>query len=195
MILRTATAILLLATLSQGALAEPFHHPFGEWREYNRDWLAACPDAIIEQATSYQGNSCYASTYSRQLNSANLPAYSLTVIRNRLTGEMDIAITLADDKAQPDTSRPIILLFAGDKPQSMSFSADLETRFNTTNQYFVVDPQGKAALLKSFQERNAVDLRVPLQGPLRSVTTRMSLQGLNASLDFMDAFARRLAQY
>src|SRR5690606_22770338 len=45
---RMRIAICLAALLALGgpALAQPFHHSSGEWREYHRDWLAACPDVI-----------------------------------------------------------------------------------------------------------------------------------------------------
>ena len=195
MLPKSCLTLLMLGLLGQGAAAEPFHHPFGEWREYNRDWLAACPDAINEEAANYQGYSCYASTYSQQLNSASLPAYSVTVIRNRLTGELDIAFTLADDSVETDIARPLVLQFPDDPPLQLDFAADLETRSNVSNQYFLVDPSRKAALLDSFKQRNVVELTVPLAGTGQSLTTRLSLRGLNASLDFMDAYARKVAHY
>ena len=176
--------------------AAPFHHPFGEWREYHRDWLAVCPDAIDEGATDYYGFSCFASTGSQELNSANLPAYKLTVIRNRLNGEFDIAITVAADGAEVDTNRPLVLAFGGEAPETFDFTADLETRYNTTNQFFIADPTRKAALLERMKERNSLLLTVPLTGGAEgSKQVWLSLRGVIASLDFMATFARRIAQY
>jgi hypothetical protein len=100
MIARIGSAFLMLLASSLPTAAQPFHHPFGEWREYSRDWLAACPDVIDESATDYYGFSCFASTGSQELNSANLPAYKLTIIRNRLTGDLDVAITIAADRVE-----------------------------------------------------------------------------------------------
>lgn len=176
-------------------MAEPFHHPYGEWREYNRDWLSACPDAIDEDAVDYYGVSCFASTGSQELNSANLPAYKLTILRNRLTGDLDVSITVAADKAEADTTRPIFLAFGGSLPLSLDFTTDLETRYNTTNQFYLVDPTQKADLLERMKARNAVTMTVPLVGDVASKSVRLSLRGVAASLDFMATYARKVAQY
>lgn len=188
-------AILAIAALSaMPAAAAPFHHPFGEWREYNRDWLAACPDAIDEDATDYYGFSCFASTGSQELNSAGLPAYKLTILRNRLTGDLDLAFTVAADDVETDTSRPLLLAFGNEPPDRLSFATDLETRYNTVNQFYVADPARKAALIEQMGERNAVVVTVPLNGG-DTKDVRLSLRGVLASLDFMASHARKLAQY
>lgn len=188
-------AILAIAALSaMPAAAAPFHHPFGEWREYNRDWLAACPDAIDEDATDYYGFSCFASTGSQELNSAGLPAYKLTILRNRLTGDLDVAFTVAADDVETDTSRPLLLAFGSEPPERLSFATDLETRYNTVNQFYVADPARKAALIEQMGERNAVVVTVPLNGG-NTKDVRLSLRGVLASLDFMASHARKLAQY
>lgn len=188
-------AILAIAALSaMPAAAAPFHHPFGEWREYNRDWLAACPDAIDEDATDYYGFSCFASTGSQELNSAGLPAYKLTILRNRLTGDLDLAFTVAADDVETDTRRPLLLAFGSEPPERLSFATDLETRYNTVNQFYVADPARKAALIEQMGERNAVVVTVPLNGG-NTKDVRLSLRGVLASLDFMASHARKLAQY
>ncbi|MBU1336796.1 MAG: hypothetical protein KJ944_12780 [Alphaproteobacteria bacterium] len=188
-------AILAIAALSaMPAAAAPFHHPFGEWREYNRDWLAACPDAIDEDATDYYGFSCFASTGSQELNSAGLPAYKLTILRNRLTGDLDLAFTVAADDVETDTRRPLLLAFGSEPPERLSFATDLETRYNTVNQFYVADPARKAALIEQMGERNAVVVTVPLNGG-DTKEVRLSLRGVLASLDFMASHARKLAQY
>jgi hypothetical protein len=186
---------LLLASALPLA-AEPFHHSFGEWREYNRDWLAACPDVIDENATDYYGFSCFASTGSEELNAANLPAYKLTIFRNRLTGDLDIAVTVAADGVEADTSRPLLLNFGGEAPRSFDFTKDLETRYNTINQYYVVDAARKAALLDKMKERTSVTMTVPLiGGEVDSKDVWLSLRGVSASIDFMATYARKVAQY
>lgn len=189
-----ALAVALLTVLPLAA--EPFHHSFGEWREYHRDWLAACPDVIDEGSTDYYGFSCFASTGSQELNAANLPAYKLTLFRNRLNGELDVAITVAADGVEADTSRPLVLAFGGGTPETFDFTTDLETRHNTVNQFFVADPQRKAALIERMKERNFLTLTVPLVGGAQaSKDVRLSLRGVMASLDFMAAYARKVAQY
>lgn len=194
MILRYS-AILVLAALSAiPVAAAPFHHAFGEWREYNRDWLAACPDAIDEDAADYYGFSCFASTGSQELNSAGLPAYKLTILHNRLTGDLDLAFTVAADGAEADTSRPLLLAFGSEPPERLGFATDLETRYTTTNQFFVADPARKAALIEQMGERNSLVVTVPLKGGA-SQQVRLSLRGVLASLDFMASHARKLAQY
>ena len=195
MIARIGSALLVLVASALPVAAEPFHHPFGEWREYHRDWLAACPDVIDESATDYYGFSCFASTGSQELNGANLPAYKLTVFRNRLTGDLDVAITVAADGVEADTSRPLLLAFGGEQPEQFDFTADLETRYNTVNQFFVADPQRKAALLERMKERNSLLLTVPLTGTQANKQVWLSLRGVTASIDFMATYARKVAQY
>ena len=196
MIARFGSAFVLLLASALPSAAEPFHHSFGEWREYNRDWLAACPDAIDESATDYYGFSCFASTGSQELNSAGLPAYKLTILRNRLTGDLDIAITVAADGVEADTSRPLLLNFGGEAPLSFDFSTDLETRYNTINQYYVVDAARKGALLDKMKERTALTMTVPLTGgDIDSKDIWLSLRGVSASIDFMATYARKVAQY
>lgn len=193
MIARLAALVAIVASVAP-VQAEPFHHPYGEWREYNRDWLAACPDVIDEDATDYYGFSCFASTGSQQLNSANLPAYKLTVIRSRLTGELDVSIVLSDDAQEPDLSKSLTLKFAGEPPIVLAFGTDLETRFNTINQFYPVDNALEADLLDKLMARNALTMTVPLtDGTAKDV--RFSLRGVSASIDFMAAYARRVAQY
>lgn len=186
-------AALLLLTLP--AAAEPFHHSYGEWREYFRDWLAACPDTIVEDSADYYGYSCFASTGSQLQNSASLPAYKLTLIRNRLDGELDLAITVAADEGSYDESRPMRLLFAGDGPMMLAMGEELETRFNVTNQYFVADADLEAQLIERMKERASLKLIVPMTGAEQPADIRLSLQGVMASLDFMSANARKVKQY
>ena len=182
--------------LAMPAAAAPFHHAYGEWREYNRDWLAACPDVINEDAADYYGTSCFASTGSQELNSTGLPAYKLTVMRNRITGDLDVAVTVAADDVETDTSRPMVFAFSGQAPISLDFTSDLETRYNTTNQFFIADPDRKAHVIALMKERNALTLTVPLSGgasPDKEVW--LSMRGVLASLDFMSAYARKVTQY
>lgn len=186
----------VLACLAAPVAAAPFHHPFGEWREYNQDWLAACPDVIDEEATDYYGFSCFASTGSAELNDAGLPAYKLTLLRNRLTGVVDIAITVAATALTADPTRPLLLQFGGEPEQSLDFSSDLETRYNTINQFYVVDPARRDLLLDMLKSRNGLVLSVPVSdGAAPSRQVRLSLRGVTASLDFMASYARKVSQY
>lgn len=189
-------AAIALALFALPAAAAPFHHPFGEWREYNSDWLAACPDKIDEDAISYYGYSCFASTGSRELNSAGLPAWKLTLIHNRLTGDLDVAFTGAADGAEIDLTRPLTVEFTGVMPQAFDFVTDLQTRFNTTNQWFVANEFRRDALIAQMKIRNTVILHVPLATPTEPVRKiRLSLRGVLASLDFMASYARRVSDY
>ena len=146
MIARIGSAFIVLLASCLPAEAEPFHHPFGEWREYHRDWLAACPDIINEDASDYYGFSCFASTGSQELNSANLPAYKLTLFRNRLNGELEVAITVAADGVTVDPSRPLLMAFGSEAAEAFSFGEDGETRDHTPTQYLVAAPTRPAAL-------------------------------------------------
>lgn len=193
--MRKAGGLVALMLLSAPAAAEPFHHPFGEWREYHRDWLAACPDVINEDAADYYGYSCFASTGSQELNDANLPAYKLTLFRNRLDGTLDLAITVSPASGEYDASRPMTLQFGGEPPIVLEASVDIETRYNTVNQFYVADPQRLTGIIDTMKDRNAVTLSVPLVGQEKAVVTRLSLRGVLASLDFMSTYARKVAQY
>lgn len=195
MIARIGLVLCLALGLTSPLAAEPFHHPYGEWREYHRDWLAACPDRIDEDAADYYGFSCFASTGSQELNEAGLPAFKLTLLRNRLTGELDMAITVAADGAEVDPGRPLVLAFGGEGGETLAFRTDLETRHNTVNQFFVTDPGRKAALIELMKERNAVLMTVPLTGDRAEAEVWLSLRGVLASLDFMATYARRVAEY
>ena len=102
----------------------------------------------------------------------------------------------ATDGVEADTSRPLVLAFGGEAPENFDFSTDLETRYNTVNQFFVVDPRRKAALLERMKERNSLLLSVPLTGGTEaSKDVWLSLRGVMASIDFMATYARRVAQY
>lgn len=193
--MRFVARLVALLLLTVPAAAEPFHHSSGEWREYFRDWLAACPDTIIEDAPDYYGYSCFASTGSEALNSANLPAYKLTLIRNRLDGDIDVAITVAADEGSYDENRPMRLLFAGDGPVMLAMGDELETRFNVTNQYFVADAALEAQLIERMKERASLKLIVPMTGQEQPADVWLSLQGVMASLDFMSTYARKVEQY
>lgn len=193
--MRKATGLLAFLLLTAPVAGEPFHHPYGEWREYSRDWLAACPDIINEDAADYYGYSCFASTGSQELNGANLPAYKLTLIRNRLDGALDLAITVAPDHGEYDPARPITLHFGGEAPVVLAFGTDIETRYNTVNQFFIADPARLEAIVDTMKARNALTLSVPLAGQEKPVDTWLSLRGVLASLDFMATYARRVAQY
>lgn len=196
MIVNSCFALVLLMAAATPVAAAPFHHPLGEWREYNRDWLASCPDKIDEDATHFYGFSCFASTASAELNATKLPAYKLTVLRNRLTGAIDIAITVAADGVTTDTARPLVLAFGGEAPISLDFAGDLETRYDTANQFFVVDPVQRDALLDKMIARNSLVISVPLTGgATSSKQVWLSLRGLAASLDFMSSYARKVTEY
>ncbi len=194
MIARNGFALFALLGSALPLAAEPFHHANGEWREYNRDWLAACPDAIDDDATDYYGFSCFASTGSQLLNRAGLPAYKITIFHNRLNGERDVAVTVAADGIAIDTSRPMIIVFGGEAAERFDFTADLEIRYETANRFFVVDPARKQALLDKMMKRNGAMITVPVTGG-ETRPVWLSMRGVSASIDFMAAYARKVAQY
>lgn len=192
--MRIVTGLAALLLLSGPASAQPFQHSSGEWRQYNADWLSSCPNAIHEDAPDFYGYSCFSSTGSQEMNAANLPVYKLTLIHNRLDGEIDLAITVASSSHSYDQSRPIILRFGGEAPIELTMGDDMETRHNTVNQFFLIGAD-RDAVLSKMRERNALILSVPLVGVEKPVESRMSLRGVLASLDFMSTYARRVAQY
>lgn len=198
-LLRTLAAAIT-ALLAAPAMGEPFHHPFGEWREYNRDWLAVCPDDINENeaAADYYHVSCFASTGTGALNDAGLPAYKLTLVLNRLDGQLDVAISdQLNDGTSFDRSRPLRIRFGGDEPMLLSYGVDLETRYTTVNQYFVSNPEKREALIEAMKAKASATLVIPVTRGAPGATTeiRLSMQGVLASLDFMNAYARRVEDY
>ncbi|MCS6761920.1 MAG: hypothetical protein MO846_08050 [Candidatus Devosia symbiotica] len=198
MIAKLGTALVFTLAAITPLAAESFHHSYGEWHEYQRDWLAVCPDVIDEAAASYYGYSCFASTNSQELNGAHLPVYQLTMIHNRLTGELELAVTVAADDVEADTSRPLIIEFSGAAAMRFDFADDLETHDNTSNQFFVADPARKALLLEHMKQRNALTMTVPLKTDAGGATSKkvwLSMRGVLASLDFMATYARKVAQY
>ena len=190
-------ALIALLGVEASVAAAPFHHPAGEWREYNRDWLAACPDEIVEDdVTSYYGTSCFASTGSQELNSAGLPAWKLTLVHNRLSGDIDLAFTAAPTTDTIDTNRPLRLEFTGGPVVELVFATDLETRYSSTNQWFIADDSKRDSLIELLQSRASLTLAIPVTNSTASVRhVRLSLQGVLASLDFMANYARRVSQY
>lgn len=193
--MRHAARLAAFLLLAAPATAEPFQHSSGEWREYFRDWLAACPSVIDEDATDYYGRACFASTGSQALNSSNLPAYKLTLIRDRLNGQIDVAITVATDVGEYDEARPIEIAFGGDQAVALKVGETLETRSNVINQFFVSDAAVRDNLLDRMKQRTSLRLIVPIEGSDVLVDSRLSLQGVMASLDFMSTHARKVAQY
>ena len=193
--MRHAARLAAFLLLVSPAAAEAFTHSSGEWREYHRDWLAACPDAIVEGSSDFYGYSCFASTGSQLKNGANLPAFKLTLIRNRLDGDLDLAITIATDKGSYDETKPMQLQFSGDAPVKLTMGTDIETRSNVTNQYFITDPVLEADLIERLKQRTSLKLVVPMTGQQAPTGVWLSLQGVMASLDFMSANARKVAQY
>lgn len=195
-ILAAAITALLVAPV----MGEPFHHPFGEWREYNRDWLAVCPDDIDENEADadYYSVSCFASTGTGALNDAAQPVYKLTLILNRLDGELDVAFSdQANDGTSFDRSRPLRIRFGSDDPMLFSYGVDLETRYTTVNQYFVSDAQKREALIEAMKAKASATIIIPVTdgAPDAFTEIRLSMQGVLASLDFMNAYARRVEDY
>lgn len=184
--------LVALIALSGPVMAEPFHHPFGEWRQYHRDWLAVCPDRIDEQDdTGFYSTSCFASTGAGGDNDAGEPNFKLTLIRNRISGEIDLVFTPSPtDGRELDTTRPLVVEFGGAPAMVFSFESDLETRFNVENQYYVVSDDKLEPLLEAMQARNAAHLRIPITGgEADEVSLRFSMRGVRASLEFLEAFA------
>jgi hypothetical protein len=191
---RSGLALFALAFCTS-AFAQPFVHSSGEYREYNRDWLAACPNYIDEEANTWYGYSCFASTSSQEMNSANHPVYKLTMVRNRLDGATDIAITVAAENFVYDQTRPILLTFSNAPTIALSFPLSLEIRDNTINQFFISDAEIAEDVPEHMKERAFLVLSVPLTGKVKPAETRLSTQGVLASLDFMSTHARKVAQY
>ena len=63
-IIGTLVSVALICSV-QSPMASPFHHPFGELREYHKHWLAVCPDTFNPNSNSEYETTCWASTFQR----------------------------------------------------------------------------------------------------------------------------------
>lgn len=192
----TSTLAVFLITMSLSPIsAKPFKHEFGEWREYNSAWLAVCPEKLEPEKAKFSTyyDHCWAVAGSSEKNDIGYPVYSFRIHRQRATGAMEISFTYASiNQHKLDTSQPMTMQFDGGEGTNLSFSTSLETRFNTVNEYFIKDETQKDFILKNLRERNHLSVSVPLQTPQgekRSKAVNIWLKGVQASEDFMKAYA------
>lgn len=193
----TLILAISLTTISVATVtAKPFKHKFNEWREYNSAWLGVCPVKLEPEKAKYGTyfDHCWAVAGSNDQNEIGYPIYSFRFHRQRETGTMEFSFTYAGvaGSGKLDLSRPMNMLFDGGTGTSLSFSTALETRFNTINEYFVKHEEDKSFILKNLRERNHLTVSVPLisaQGDKHSKTVNIWLKGVQASEDFMKAYA------
>ena len=192
----TALLAITIATIGlSSASAKPFKHKFGEWREYNSAWLGVCPIKLEPEKAKYGTyyDHCWAVAGSAETNGIGYPAYSFRIHRHRVTGTMELSFTYAatgTDKL--DITKPMTMQFDGGAGTNLSFSTALETRFNTSNEYFIKDERQKDFILENLRERNHLTVSVPLsssQGDKHSKTVKIWLKGVQASEAFMKAYA------
>ena len=194
-LITSTLAVSLIAMSLSSVSAKPFKHKFGEWREYNSAWLAVCPQKLEPEKAKFSTyyDHCWAVAGSAEKNDIGYPVYSFRVHRQRVTGAMEISFTYASvNQYKLDTSRPMTMQFDGGNGTNLSFSTSLETRFSTVNEYFIKDGTQKNFILENLRERNHLTVSVPLttpQGEKRSKAVNIWLKGVQASEDFMKAYA------
>ena len=127
-------ALFLNTNLAGG---EPFHHPFGELREYHKHWISVCPDVHEPDSNSDYRTNCWASTWTGNEDgtmSGAFPGDRLSVHRNRTTGDMKVTIA-AIFVDEIDRSRPVRVKFSGGHRAEYTFGEAFTQHQNFGNEY------------------------------------------------------------
>lgn len=187
--LLAACIITLPLAATHSAFARPFHHPFGELREYHKHWLAVCPDKFNPGSRSDYKTTCWASTFTGNpdgtMNGA-FPGYRLSVSRHRKTGKL--AITFVSDGMESiDQTRPIKLQFSNWTILQFKYGTEVTPNRNSGNEYIFTDPAQTLDLVKRMKAANHVIIRFPLKQGERDM--QFSTIGLRNALRFTEKYA------
>ncbi len=181
----------LLISATSLAMARPFHHPFGELREYHRHWLAVCPDKHEPASQSEYRTNCWASTWTGNDDgtfTGGFPGDRLSVHRNRTTGEL--AITFVSEMVENiDKSRPIHVQFSNGSVSDYSYGASITPNRNSGNEYTFPIKMETEELVKRMKAGSHVTIIMPTKSGDKSMF--FSLIGLKSALGFLEKFADR----
>lgn len=177
------TFVLFLAnSLSNHSFAEPFHHKFGELREYHQHWLAVCPNKSDAAANSDYQRTCWATTHAG--NTGALFDERLSVSRDRFSGEFKIRfVTSAYQKL--DRSKPVVVKFSNGKYQLFQFGSSVQSHESINE--FLLAADDPISLVQAMKKANWMTLSIPTSdGPVRET---YSMIGLTSALGFTEKYA------
>jgi len=173
------------------AEARPFHHPFGEMREYHRHWLAVCPDAHKPGSEMAYNTNCWASTWTGNEDgsfSGDFPGYRLSVHRNRTTGALSLTfVSVSAEKI--DKTRPVRVKFSNGPATDYAYGTSVTPNGNIGNEYTFPIARESQALIRRMKAGNAVTITLPTDKGETSM--RFSLIGLRSALGFLKKYAGR----
>ena len=177
--------VLLALILSPtAAMSEPFHHKFGELREYYAHWLAVCPDKHDPNSASQYERTCWASTTPN--NDGPFFDQRLSVSRDRTTSAIGIRF-VAPNYADIDKSGAVTIRFSGGRVWSGAWKSSLTDV--AANEFAFNDSAEIAILLAHMRRANWMSIETPMKSGKQSLL--FSTIGLNDSLDFLKKYARR----
>ncbi len=164
------------------AASEPFHHKFGELREYHKHWLAVCPDAYVPNSKSDYSNFCWAVTHSGK-NGFFLDN-RLAVYRNRQSGQIKISF-LFDAYDRIDKKQPISARFSNG--EVMKFEFGRSARQHDSINEFVIAADNPDEMLKVMKVSNWMQLSVPTT--TQTEVINYSMIGVAAAMKFAEKYA------
>jgi len=181
--------ILALFGFCAPLAAKPFHHEFGELREYHRHWLAVCPDKFIPTSTNSYERECWASTFSGVNGRFNgdFPGNRLTVSRDRASGILKITFVMVSED-QVDRSRRIGVTFSSGSQDDYVFGERIVTNGNVINEFTFPFADDTANMLDRMRVGTYMRMTIPLITG-GEATTHFSLRGLNKALQFTQEYA------
>lgn len=183
-----SATLLLAPTL---ALAKPFHHQFGELREYHRHWLAVCPDKHDPSSPSQYQRNCWASTFTGDENGSfkgEFPGFRLSVSRNRISGKK--AITFVGPLLNfIDTNQPFMLRHSNGDLDWLRFGDEITTNGDSGNEFLFANQATSTRTISKMLAGNHVTIRVPLKSGHKDLF--FSTIGLRAALKFTKEYANR----
>ena len=172
------------------AKAQPFHHEFGELREYHLHWLAVCPDRFVPDSTSDYERQCWASTFSG-INgnfSGDFPGNRLTVGRDRQNGKIKITFVMVGED-MVDRSRRIGLTFSNGQQNHYTFGNGIITNGNVVNEFTFSNYEETLKVLEQMKARSHMLINIPLKSG-DALETQFSLMGLRRAIAFTEKYAK-----
>jgi len=189
--LAIALLIVFVTGASSLSLARPFHHPFGELREYHRHWLAVCPDVHKPAAQSEYQTNCWASTWTGNEDgtfTGSFPGNRLSVHRNRKTGQLAITFVSASVE-NIDPKRSVTVKFSDGRVSKYPYGTSVTPNRNSGNEYTFAIQTDTNNLVRAMKAGNHVTITMPTNGTDKSMF--FSLVGLTSALGFLEKYATR----
>lgn len=190
MLVGAVLGLLILCVMST-AQARPFHHSFGELREYHRHWLAVCPDVHEPDSASDYRNSCWASTFTGTKEGSfagSFPGNRLSVHRNRKTGAHKITF-VGTFVEKIDRSRRVRVKFSDGSVLKYTYGSGVTPNQNSGNEYTFRVKADVKDLMRRMRAGNHMTIILPTKSGEEKMF--FSLQGLGASMNFAEKYTDR----